>query len=84
MLSIFFIGIKPYDSASLSTSKQSSKEASSSIVRRMLFTRRQCRKAAGDIPGLEVPPKTGKDEKRDRIQEKISERVRKNVSKKEN
>ena len=69
-MSIFFIGIKPYDSASLSTSKQSSKEASSSIVRRMLFTRRQGRKAAGDIPGLEVPPKMGKDEKRERRREK--------------
>ena len=49
----------------------------------MLFTRRQCRKAAGDIPGLEVPPKTGKDEKRERIEEKNSERVRKYESKKE-
>ena len=36
----------------------------------MLFTRRQCRKAAGDIPGLEVPPKTGEDEKRERRREK--------------
>ena len=49
-----YLALAPPRSANLSISKQSNNAASSSIVNNTWFSRKQCKNAAGEMPGLLV------------------------------